>query len=34
MEAMGLKEQSPDAPEWVTNWIAAETTRPWPPMQD
>ncbi len=34
MKAMGLNEQSPDAPEWVANWIAAETTRPWPPMQD
>lgn len=34
MEAMGLDEQSPEAPGWVANWIAAESTRPWPPMQD
>jgi hypothetical protein len=32
--AMGLTEQSPTAPEWAANWINAETTRPWPPMQD
>ena len=24
----------PPAPDWITAWIAAEATRPWPPMQD
>ncbi|SMP08049.1 acyl-CoA thioesterase [Shimia sagamensis] len=31
---MGNITEAPEAPEWVANWIAAETTRPWPPMQD
>lgn len=25
---------SPTMPDWVANWIGAEDTRPWPPMQD
>ncbi|PIE16060.1 MAG: thioeseterase [Rhodobacterales bacterium] len=29
--AMGLDPISPDLPEWVQNWIKAESTRPWPP---
>jgi len=23
-----------DMPDWITQWIDAEATRPWPPMQD
>lgn len=34
LEAMGLQGQSPRPPDWITAWIAAEATRPWPPMQD
>lgn len=34
LEAMGQEAESPEAPEWIANWIAAEATRPWPPMQD
>jgi acyl-CoA thioesterase FadM len=26
--------KSPPIPEWVANWIKADATRPWPPMQD
>lgn len=25
---------SPELPDWVRTWIAAEDARPWPPMQD
>jgi len=31
--AMGIEEESPPLPEWVRNWIAAEATRPWPPLK-
>ncbi|MBK1634176.1 acyl-CoA thioesterase [Rhodovulum adriaticum] len=34
MQAMGLSADSPPLPDWVTAWIAAEATRPWPPMAD
>nr|WP_319947507.1 acyl-CoA thioesterase [uncultured Shimia sp.] len=34
MKAMGIELENPVAPEWVRNWIDAEATRPWPPMQD
>jgi len=34
LKAMGRNEPSPDLPEWVTAWIDADETRPWPPMQD
>ncbi|RVV98147.1 acyl-CoA thioesterase [Mesobaculum littorinae] len=27
----GLAAESPPLPDWVTAWIAAEDTRPWPP---
>lgn len=32
--AMGHKVDSPALPNWVNAWIAADATRPWPPMQD
>lgn len=31
---MGVAETSPPLPEWVEVWLAAEDTRPWPPMRD
>lgn len=34
LAAMGLEMASPPMPDWVANWIAAEDTRPWPPMQE
>ena len=34
LRAMGRDPVSPDMPDWIANWIAAEATRPWPPMQD
>ena len=34
VEEMGQAGPSPELPEWVKAWIAAENTRPWPPMQD
>jgi hypothetical protein len=30
-EAMGQSSDGPAMPDWVTNWITAENTRPWPP---
>ncbi|MBB3994258.1 acyl-CoA thioesterase FadM [Sulfitobacter undariae] len=32
--ALGQDLVSPPCPDWIANWIAAEATRPWPPMQD
>ncbi|NJM83967.1 MAG: acyl-CoA thioesterase [Tabrizicola sp.] len=29
--ALGAAEESPPLPAWVTAWIDAEATRPWPP---
>jgi acyl-CoA thioesterase FadM len=29
--AMGAAPESPALPDWVTAWIAADATRPWPP---
>lgn len=29
--AMGMPSQSPALPEWVSAWIEADATRPWPP---
>jgi len=34
LDALGQESESPEPPEWIANWIAAEATRPWPPMQD
>ena len=34
VEAMGRDERSAPMPDWVANWIEADATRPWPPMQD
>jgi len=34
MAEIGLEAERPEAPEWVAAWIAADQTRPWPPMQD
>ncbi|MEM7642041.1 MAG: acyl-CoA thioesterase [Pseudomonadota bacterium] len=31
MAELGWTEVGPDMPGWVTAWIAAEGTRPWPP---
>ena len=31
--AMGIAPQSPPLPDWVTAWILAEATRPWPPAR-
>ena len=32
-EAFGHEGPSPELPDWVEAWIAAEAERPWPPMQ-
>jgi acyl-CoA thioesterase FadM len=32
-EAAGAPTESPPLPDWVTAWIAAEGTRPWPPSR-
>jgi len=34
IKVIGKDHVSPQMPEWVANWIAAETSRPWPPMQE
>ena len=34
LEKMGKKVDPPNMPKWVAAWIAADTQRPWPPMQD
>lgn len=34
LATLGRQEVSPPMPDWVSNWIAADATRPWPPMQD
>ncbi len=31
--ALGAAPQSPPLPDWVTAWIAADATRPWPPTR-
>ena len=33
MEAMGQSPVSPEMPDWIAQWVRAEGTRPWPPMQ-
>lgn len=30
-QAMGFAPESPALPDWVSAWIAADATRPWPP---
>ncbi|MGR3435132.1 MAG: acyl-CoA thioesterase [Shimia sp.] len=32
--ALSLDPTPPPVPDWIANWIAAEATRPWPPMDD
>jgi acyl-CoA thioesterase FadM len=34
IETLGYDGPTPEIPEWVAAWIAAEAVRPWPPMQD
>ena len=34
MAQLERQEARPDAPDWVSAWIAADATRPWPPMQE
>ena len=34
LAALGQPQASPDLPDWVTAWIAAEALRPWPPMAE
>jgi len=35
VRAMGMTDAaSPEMPDWVAKWLAAEDARPWPPMQD
>lgn len=34
IDEMGFEGERPEAPDWVTKWVAAENARPWPPMQD
>ncbi len=33
LEAMGADTASPELPDWVAAWIAAEAKRPWPPVR-
>lgn len=33
LEAMGRTDPSPQMPDWVLAWVAAEDKRPWPPIQ-
>lgn len=32
-KAAGVSPLSPDLPDWVKAWIAAEAERPWPPQR-
>ncbi len=34
LQAMGRDDASPEMPDWMQAWCAAEDKRPWPPMQD
>lgn len=34
LKAMGRDDPSPQMPQWIKDWCAAEDKRPWPPMQD
>ncbi|WP_458792261.1 acyl-CoA thioesterase [Yoonia sp. MH D7] len=31
LEQINVNTPSPDLPAWVTNWVDADATRPWPP---
>ena len=33
LAAMGERRESPELPDWVKAWIAAEALRPWPPVR-
>ena len=33
-DALDAPDWNPVLPDWVRNWIAAEDTRPWPPVSD
>ena len=33
-DAMGQPDWNPTPPDWVSNWIEAESTRPWPPTKE
>ncbi len=33
-KALGYDPTPPALPDWINAWIAADATRPWPPMQD
>jgi acyl-CoA thioesterase FadM len=30
---LGIPQSSPDLPDWVQSWVAADAMRPWPPMR-
>lgn len=32
-ETMGHPDPSPEMPEWIAAWVAAEDLRPWPPVE-
>ena len=34
LRQLGLSNDPPAMPRWVAAWIAADTQRPWPPMQE
>ncbi|WP_085307571.1 acyl-CoA thioesterase [Planktotalea arctica] len=34
LEMMGSDAKSPPMPDWIANWVKADATRSWPPMQD
>lgn len=33
-EAMGVAPESPPMPDWIAQWVASESARPWPPMSE
>lgn len=33
LKALGREDPSPETPDWIAAWIAADAQRPWPPMQ-
>lgn len=34
LPAFGMTDPAPNLPDWVRNWIAADATRIWPPVND